>query len=277
VRVAEPVDDTSLETSLAVVSASGEIAARWTIEGDTLPTSWVGAVQAKGLLTSWNGPLASSPSLSILALLDRAGNSSAASTTPLAFTLLAPSVTSQSFDSDVVTVAYWGPSLTLRGGFTGSDPNCETGGCVQMGSFQNTVCGAPRIGIAGRLAVASAKAVHVRYRVLVNLPGVQPPGPAPTLYAPPFTVDVANPGVDAKASQPTIDSSALKGLASPMLGMSWATDWSTFDAPAPTQAAELGFTVRAGSSASSANVGACGGLEPAPLDTIVLIDSVTAE
>jgi len=138
--------------------------------------------------------------------------------------------------------------------------------------FSNSVCGAPRIGFAGRLAVNAAR-LHVRYRVLVGS-GATPPDQPPQFFGTPFAVDVAVPGVDAKTTMVSVAPDGFKKLAAPILGMTWATDWTTLDADAPAAGPELGFTVRAGSSPNGPTCG--GGPIPPPVDTIVLIDSVTA-
>jgi hypothetical protein len=180
-----------------------------------------------------------------------------------------PGQTAHTFDTDTVTVASWGPALTFLGGFTGSDPSCEKGGCVQIGAFNGNTCG-PSIGIAGLVAVPNAKNLLVRYRVLAN-PSMLSPTQPPSLVASPFAVDVATPGVDAATTLPTL-SSPMKQLASPVLAMSWGTDWTTLQVPIASAGPEFGFSVRAGGT-----FGACGGLPAPPVDTIVLVDSVTAQ
>ncbi|MEO6420431.1 MAG: hypothetical protein ABIP39_13525, partial [Polyangiaceae bacterium] len=204
-------------------------------------------------------------------LSDLVGNSSAPSAAAVSFLSLTAGQTTHGFDSDSVTVASWGgDKLGFLGGLVGSDPSCEHGGCVKMGVYPATVCGAPRIGIAGLLAKSASKVV-VRYRVLVNSTLGSPSGP-PSVYGVSFAVDVANPGVEAKTTIANVVTADLKALASPQFGMSWATDWTTLEAPAPGSGPTLGFTVRAGANPSAG----CGGPAPAPIDTIVLIDSVDA-
>ncbi len=267
VQVAEPTDATKLVSAFSVSA----LPIAWTIEGGSANADWAGAVQAKGVRKTWDPP-SSDSTLVTGALTDRAGNSSVSTTTPISFVPMVPGQPSHGFDGDVVSVAFWGDSkVSFLGGFAGSDPSCEQGGCVKMGVYPATVCGAPRIGIAGLIAKSATKVV-VRYRVLVNSTLGGTPGTPPSLYGVAFAVDVANPGVEAKTTTANIVSTDLKALATPQFGMSWATDWTTFEAPAPASAPSLGFTVRAGANPSSG----CGGPAPEPIDTVLLIDSVDA-
>lgn len=272
VRIAEPTDAASLVKAFTLNAPDAHPASlEWTIEGGTSDADWAGAIQAKGLRKNWDPPAAGTL-LITRGLTDRVGNASSETTSAVSFLSLAMNQTSQDFDTDSITVGTWGDSaLTFLGGFTGSDPSCEHGGCVKMGVFPATVCGAPRIGIAGILAKSATK-VLVRYRVLVKST-LAPPDQVPQVYGVSFAVDVANPGSEAKTTSAVVASADLKPLASPQFGMSWATDWTTLEAASPAASApSVGFTVRAGANPSAG----CGGPAPPPIDTIVLIDSVDA-
>jgi hypothetical protein len=269
VSVAEPVDPNAFVQALSVSAPSGPAPFAWGTDSVAAGAEWAGAVQATGLLKQWD-PAVTMGTLSIGSLVYRVGNAGAASASPLQFMTLLQGQTSHSFDSDVVTVGYWGSALTFLGGLTGSDPSCEHGGCVQMGAFAASDCPV-RLGIAGLLAVPNATTVQIRYRVLAN-PSNLTPGSTPFFVGPPFVVDIATPGVDATTTAADLTSDGLKQLPSPVLGMSWGTDWTTFQGPVARPAPVVGFAVRAGESY------ACGGGLPVPpIDAIVLVDSVSAQ
>ena len=146
--------------------------------------------------------------------------------------------------------------------------SCESGGCAVMGPFDNTVCGGPRMGIAGRL-VKGANLV-VRYRVLVgaDYPGASGP---PSWGGTPFSVDIATPGSAATYHSVNVDSGEYHALPSPIGSLQWATDFRTLTLPV-SAASEVGFAVFAG-----LGPGDCGGggPVPAPVPTAVIIDSIS--
>jgi hypothetical protein len=278
VDLAEPVDFDAVAKAFVLTTKGGDaIAIAWTkASGDPqndAATAWAGATGALGTVTAWGDVLA--PTLALAAtptIVDRVGHATSAYSASPSFLGLEQHQTTHDFDSDVVTVGSWGNPLFL-GGFTGSDPNCEHGGCVEIGPFDNGVCGAPRIGVAGLIDAATASNVVVRYRVLFDDMGSGQPPPS---YGAAFVVDTARPGVDKRSTQATTMSADVKQLATPMLGMSWATDWTTLRAPLPTGTSTVvGFTVRAGAYPGAG--GCAGGPAPAPVKTIVLVDSVTVE
>jgi hypothetical protein len=272
VRVAEPVDAAQLMQALSLSALQTPVHARWTTEGGASNADWAGAVQAKGLLTTWDSALGPA-TLSIGPLTDRVGNASSASTTPVAIMGLVQTAPPQSFDTDVTTVGSWGtPAPAFLGAKSGSDPSCEKGGCVELGPFPNSVCGAPGIGLAGVFTAPGATNVVVRYRVLVA-PGNGPPDMPPETVDAALAVDAASPGVDAKTTQATPQIGDFTKLAAPILGMSWATAWTTLQAPIPGAGPLVGFTVRAGGYVTN---GPCGGPAPPPVTTVVLVDSVDA-
>jgi hypothetical protein len=282
VRAAEPIAPAMFLKGLTVsVSPPSPVPSiSWTDEESGFPSAWAGTVQVKGLLTSWDSAL-TNPTLGVGGMTDRVGNASAPMTEPLSFLTLLPGQTSHEFDTDTVTVGSWGPAITFLGGFAGSDPSCEKGGCVQMGAFSYNGCLPMAPGVAGLLAVPGAKAVLVRYRVLANgNPTLSPPpGSLPILPGAAFTVAVATPGVDASPTYAYVSSNGtsdlLKPLASPVLGMNWATDWTTLTAPVATPASVVGFSVTAGMGTA---IGGCGGAPAYPrVDVIVLVDSVSAQ
>jgi hypothetical protein len=163
--------------------------------------------------------------------------------------------------------------VTFLGGLAGSDPSCEHGGCVQIGPFENGVCGALRAGIAG-VVESSARTLSVRYRVLLDDMGS---GQPPSTYGAAFSIDGTRPGADLQSVQVNAPTGTVKKLTARVLGMGWATEWTTAELALPSSTSPLaGFTVRAGSYAGSPSCGG-GGPVPQPIKTIVLVDSVTVK
>src|SRR5262249_28338540 len=135
IRIAEPVDADALRAAAQLRAGATPIDAKWTIEGGTANADWAGAIQLKGQLVRWDGPLQQSPLLVLEPLADRVGNMALGREIAVSFAPLLANQPAHNFDGDVVTVAYWGDAqLTFLGGFAG-DPHCEHGGCVKMGSF----------------------------------------------------------------------------------------------------------------------------------------------
>ena len=278
VQVAEGVDAAGLSSAFALRAAGHHaLPIRWTIVApESADARWAGATGMKGVLTSWDE--LTTPSLTLSApgaLTDRAGHTSAPFSTPVAFASLVAGQQSYGFDTDAVTVASWGQPLAFLGGFTGSDPHCEQGGCAEIGPFANSVCGAPRLGIAGMIDGPPATSLVVRYRVLFgdgNGPQSQQPPPQ---YGAAFSVEVATPGNEATSTGVSVAPAEITLLSSAWGTLRWATPWKTMRAALPGGASQrAGFAVRAGAYAGSQF---CGGPVPQPVETAILVDSVTVE
>lgn len=278
VQVAEGIDAAKLSSSFALGAAGHHaLPIGWTIVApESADARWAGATGMKGVLTSWDD--SATPSLALSApgtLADRAGHASAPFSTPVAFASLVAGQRSHGFDTDVITVARWGQPLVFLGGFTGSDPHCEQGGCAEIGPFANSVCGAPRIGIAGMIDAPPATTLVVRYRVLFgDGSGPQSQQPPPQ-YGAAFSVEVATPGIEATSTGVSVAPAEITLLSSAWGTLRWATPWKTLRAALPGSASpRTGFAIRAGAYAGSPY---CGGPVPQPVETAILVDSVTVE
>jgi hypothetical protein len=278
VQTAEGVDASKLSSSFSLRAGSQPaLPVIFTVvTPDTEGARWAGATGMKGVLSSWDA--IATPSLTLSApgtLTDLAGHASLPFSTPVSYAPLMAGQRAHGFDSDVLTVASWGQPLVFLGGFTGSDPHCENGGCAEIGPFQNSVCGAPRIGIAGMIDGPLATKVVVRYRVLFgdgNGPGSSQPPPQ---YGAAFTVDVAIPGAEATSTGVNVAPSEITLLATTWGTLRWGTPWKTMTFALPGGASpRAGFAVRAGAYAGSSF---CGGPVPQPVETAVLVDSVAVE
>ena len=189
--------------------------------------------------------------------------------------LTPPKLAREGFDLKDASFALFGAAV--RVGLAVPDPLCETSGCVDLGSFENSLCGVLPSGVAGRLTVpGGAKTVSFRLRVLLGS-GV-PGGTASTVKgASPVSVQLVRPGgepvlkdIGAPTSQKDGGGGA-GGKSASELG----TAWTTVSLPLPEGAGELGFALRAGSHFAGV---ACDPAQPSlTLPLRVLVDSIAVE
>lgn len=160
----------------------------------------------------------------------------------------------------------------VRLGGSTAEPLCETSACIDLGTFDNALCGVSPSAIAGRLTVpAGAKTVSFRLRVLLGetvaiplLKGAIPisaqlvrPGGAPV------TKDIAAPTAD--------NGTGGAGGAGSLL-----TAWTTITLALPEGKGEVGIALRAGSRHASNECDAQAPT-PTPVLTRVLVDSIAVE
>ena len=199
-------------------------------------------------------------------LSDFAGHALAPVSQPLAFVDLPVVAKQHSLDGDASTVATWG-ATALLGGLTGSDPACESGGCAEIGVFSNGYCQQQptRLGLAARVDTNEATTITFRYRVFVEDRGSPPYIPAA------LTLQTASPLGKVTTSSVMPTSTDFTKLATPYKNLAWATAWST--ATVPVTGKETGLTIAGGLGPVT---GPCG-LVPAPMNTIIVVDTITAQ
>lgn len=177
----------------------------------------------------------------------------------------------EGFDAkDGGTFALLGAALRLGGG--GAEPLCETSACIDLGTFDNALCGVSASGVAGRLTVPEgAKTVSFRLRVLlgetVAIPVLKGAIPlSAQLVRPggvPVTKDIAAPTAD----NGTAGAGGAAGI---------VTAWTTITLPLPDGKGEVGIALRAGSRYASGECDAQAP-NPTPVLTRVLVDSIAVE
>lgn len=244
----------------------------WSYFPDDMALSWAGTTVATGVLTNWdpNGVYDLTISVSGTAE-DRSGHMVAQLNTDSTGMLWAGYPQLQhDFDSDVINAALWGDYM-LFGGLVGSDPFCETGGCVSLGPFVDTDCGAiTKTGIAGRLTVQEGDLVQARYRLFAeDQSGPQTP---PQLYFYSFMIEITNHQGQRVYGYPDVFSLTWSPTNEPinMPLPAWESPWTTTTVELPAGFApegEVGFVVYVGDSG-------CGGPLPPSATQLLQIDSI---
>jgi hypothetical protein len=266
VRFAEPVTgDSSPFSTFAISSSAGKsVPVQWDANPG-LPAPFVGFIVGTARRSDFLPTGASTVAWST-GLTDFTGNVLAPLNQPLAFVDLPVVAKQHSLDGDVATVATWG-ATALLGGLTGSDPACESGGCAELGVFSDGYCQQQptRLGLAARLDTNEATTITFRYRVFVEDRGGPPYIPAA------LTLQTASPLGQVAVSTVMPASGDFTKLATPYKGLAWATAWST--ASVNVTGKETGVTIAGGLGPST---GPCG-LAPAPMKTIVVVDTISAQ
>jgi hypothetical protein len=165
------------------------------LAGSVLPTNWnasdefdlAGVILVEGRPSPWD-PLPGS-SVSIKAdrrgVIDKSKHRMAADvTTGVKYLAVGPTIDRYTFESSSALPGVWGPVSYYSPKFPNSP--CASGGCIQLGPFQDGACNVPRIGIAGRLRRGEGP-LHVRYRVVAAAP---PPSTDNPII--PFEIEVAD-------------------------------------------------------------------------------------
>ena len=252
VRVSEGVVPEALVKALSVSLAGNKLA----IAKTAAPTTWPGAIHAKVLLVGWdvdNGMLDVATEGSIVT--DPSNNAAAPFVGTVSVKAVASAQPSHSFDGDVVFVTPWGLT-TFLGSKAGADPNCEMGGCAQLGPLDVGYCAKDEAGLAGRITIDGKTALAVRYRVFSSAQG--------TTLAPLAITVTSHDGL-------TTTAAAVPKLAPSMGDLAYASDWMTEVVPLPAGATgEVGFVLRAGTNE------ACGFVPP-PAKARIVIDRVEAQ
>jgi hypothetical protein len=216
----------------------------WTAGAPDPAVDWAGATSLIGAPISWDPIPGSSIQVTApaYAVTDLAGNRMA-STFAASFKYLdvGETVEEYTFDGEAAPrPGGWG-SVTYLGQKTGGDPRCGTGGCVELGPFDDN-CDAPRMGIAGRLR-ARPGPLFVRYRVLS---GDAPGGGDPNSKAiSPMTALTI--GLDGQSMERQLPSSKLHDLGGAAGELHWSSDDVSEDVYTPVGASgELGFVIHTG-------------------------------
>jgi hypothetical protein len=232
---------------------------------------WAGAVGAEAFSASWDAVQGHSVGVTVTpGAPDPSGNTGPAFMALAKVLYVGSPAALHDFDSDITTTAQFG-AVTLLGGFAGSDPHCEQGGCARLGPFESNVCGPGGIGLAGRLKAAAGSTVSIRYRIAVA--GDQA-GPQPQLFSSAFGLDLHDHAGKVSSPSPEPTPMQLHTLAAIEDDLAWTSDWLT-----ATRAVEgidasgdVGFVLYAGN-----GTGACGGPLPPPVKMAVFIDSISVE
>jgi hypothetical protein len=235
------------------------------------PLGWGGVTRVEVRSPSWDSPVNTPVDPSTFQLTvaagvpDRVGNLGPAFTASARRLPVAPGGKSHDFDSDVLDVTTWG-AVTPLGGFVGSDPHCEKGGCAQLGPFDLGYCSQDVLGFAGRSPYSGEGTLSVRYRLFLKGDA----GVAPSLIGQSLFVRVFTPAGPVAQGSPTPGSEPLTDQGAGAGELRWATAWQTFDVAIPpgTKASELGFVIAAGANPSC-------GFVPPPIKAQIFVDSVT--
>jgi hypothetical protein len=248
IRASEPVDGIAKAVTM---TEGGKTLATLT---DTAPVVWPGTVQTSVLLSSWDvtdgtlgialaGDVAKDPS----------GNFAKAFTTTVPVKAVGPAMPQHSLDGDVITVSSWGKASFL-GGLV-PDPECEMGGCAQLGPLDLGYCSQDEAGIAARLQIDGKSQVAVRFRVLAA---------SQSFVSAPLRLSVTS--HDGKGAEAQV----MPMLVANSGDFPFASAWATALVPVPPGAkGEVGIVVEAGTSTS------CGFVPPAVKGRIV-IDRIEA-
>ncbi|HQP35056.1 MAG TPA: hypothetical protein PLI95_07755 [Polyangiaceae bacterium] len=267
VELSEGVDAAALPAAL---STTGAVKVNWTVAPGDPQTSWAGVTRVSGRLDSF---LESNASLQLniaAGLEDLAHNKSLPTGSEVTVLGLGAVATGFDLDSDTAPLPVtWGQmKVAFAGQLVGSDPLCESGGCVLIGPSE--AAHGPAAGIAGRLNAKNAKQLAIRYRLMAADSPYGTPGTPPLYYGYAFTATVATP--DAEPEQSWVHApQEFHALGGSTGEMHWATVWATHVVPVPPgNTSEVGFTI----AFQPSNGGDCMGSPPfvgtLVIDSIVL-------
>jgi hypothetical protein len=269
VRVAEPVGGDPLLASTHL-SANGTSVALRIDPFEAKPESWAGETSLLAHIADWNALASAKPTLTASGAVDRVGRTAKPLAAPMTLLTPGPATSQIDFDSDVILANFWGTWTVYGGGLAGqADPRCEAGGCARLGPVTVDSCAATTSGLVAQLPRAALGHVELRYRILAQ--PKYPGGPMPFAYDA-VTFELA--ATNAAATDSRTGSPTLVPLATPIDGMSYATDWTTLDVAAPG-AGIIGAAVALGT--ASASRGGCGGPPLPPADVEVLVEYLRAK
>ena len=266
------------------VDAAGALSALVLTDDDATPLNAVqstipagedakaGVSRALGSFPSWDN-LPARVNLDAAGVYsDAVGQKGAAVSASYKLLSLSPAKTArEGFDAkDGGTFALLGAAARL--GSVTAEPLCETSACIDLGTFDNALCGVSASGVAGRLTVpAGAKTVAFRLRVLLG----------ETISVPllkgaiPLSAQLVRPGgtpVTKDIAAPT----AENGNAGAGGSAGFVTAWTTISLPLPEGSGEVGIALRAGSRTASTDCDTQAPT-PTPVLTRVLVDSIAVE
>jgi hypothetical protein len=200
-----------------------------------------------GRLESWPNTAFDSALTIDAGALDLARLQAAAYATSFTVMSFGSSPGRQDFNDASVPVAAWGQAGRLGG----SDPRCESNGCMLIGPLANPYC-SERSGFAGRIATSSPS-IAMRYRVLVG-PIVTGSAEVPP-FSPPLQFDLAVRGGEISTNTVFVQPTELDPLTEPLGALRWGTGWRTLDTP--TMPGDVGYAVYSGT--TSCNPPGAGG------------------
>jgi len=222
---------------------------------------------AQVLSTSWD---VHSSAVAAKAFVDLAGNSSKATSLPVTYVNVGAPKAAFTFDDTSSPVAFYGSSSGLITTLA-SDPSCESGGCLKIGTVSTFQCNTKNSGFAGILQQISghANTLHVRYRFFVGVDSSVSSTTAIQSDDHTLTVETATPGVLPAFKSIGFATADLKTVPA-TFGFTQATDWATLDTPIASDS-QAGFAIQFGNPT-------CGG---GPIQNqnayVILIDAITID
>lgn len=265
VEAAEPVASQAAAGPY-VASGSDTLGVTWI----PVTSTWAGATRWTGYVGDWDQATAKPWQVKgDSSLADFASHAIVPFDASMRFFTAGSPATQIAFNDDVINVRSFGTTAIYGGGEAGTnDPRCEVGGCFRIGPIDVNSCETQRSGFGAMLTRQTEGRTELRYRLLARTTSVGGPQ-KPFIPNSPVTMQVATPHVaPVEAPVPHVD---LAELATPVDGMTWASEWSTASANLPTGNGPVGVAVAA------TTPGYCGGPPGPPAEIEILVQSVASK